>query len=200
MFGVFAEAVKMLAFYMSMVDTDEEKQQLRLIYEKYHDYFFRVAFRYLKSKEEAEDAVHNLFLKIIVNKLKILGYDDTNLLSWSVITIRNLCLDILRSRNREGNIASLDDEETQEPISDDIPIDTIVETRETYELLKAALSELSETEQLIMEMKYVENLTFAQIAQKVNMSNNQINAVLRRAREKMRNKLKSTIEEAEVTI
>jgi RNA polymerase sigma-70 factor (ECF subfamily) len=185
---------------MSMVDTDEEKQRIRLIYEKYHDFYFRVAFRYLKSKEEAEDAVHNLFLKIIMNKLQILSFDDTNLLGWSVKTIRNLCVDVLRNRSRFGNNSSLDDEDTPELLSDEIPIDIIVENRESYYLLKTALAELSEKEQLIMEMKYVENLKFSEIAQMVNMTNNQINAVLRRAREKMRIKLKSTMEETEVTI
>jgi RNA polymerase sigma-70 factor (ECF subfamily) len=183
-----------------MVDTDEEKKRIRQIYEERHDFFFRVAFRYLESKEEAEDAVHNLFLKIIVNKLKILGMDDTNLLSWSVKTIRNLCLDILRSRKRSGISTSLDQEDMPEPASDDEPIDISIENRESYDLLKTALAQLSEKEQLIMEMKYVDNLKFSEIAEKANMTNNQINAVLRRARDKMRVKLKSTMDEAEMTI
>jgi RNA polymerase sigma-70 factor (ECF subfamily) len=190
----------MLAFYMSLVDTDEEKKRIRQIYEKHHDFFFRVAYRYLGSKEEAEDAVHNLFLKIIVNKLKILAMDDTKLLGWSVKTIRNLCLDILRSRKRSGIPTSFDQDDVPEPVSDDQPIDISVENRESFDLLKTALAQLSEKEQLIMEMKYVDNLKFSEIAEKTNMSNNQINAVLRRAREKMRVKLKSTMDEAEMTI
>jgi RNA polymerase sigma-70 factor (ECF subfamily) len=184
---------------MSLVDTDEEKQRISLIYEKYHDFFFRVAFRYLNSREEAEDAVHNLFLKIIMNKLQILSFEDTNLLRWSVKTIRNLCVDVMRSRNRSGITVSLDEDNSTEPISDDIPLDIVIENRELYELLKTVVADLSEKEQLIMEMKYVENLKFAEIAEKVNMTNNQINAVLRRAREKMKVRLNSAIEEAEVT-
>jgi RNA polymerase sigma-70 factor (ECF subfamily) len=189
----------MIAFYMSLVDTDEEKQSIKRIYEKYHDFFFRVAYRYLQSKEDADDAVHNLFLKIIMNKLQILSFDDTNLKNWSVTVIRHICIDILRKQKHFSDIYSFDDDDIDNIASNDNPIDFIVDRSESYELLNSALCELSEIESRLLEMKYTENLKFSEISEKVNLTNNQINAILRRAREKMRIKLKSATEGAEVT-
>jgi RNA polymerase sigma-70 factor (ECF subfamily) len=184
---------------MSLVDTDEEKQSIKRIYEKHHDFFFRIAYRYLQTKEDADDAVHNLFLKIIMNKLKILSFDDTNFLNWSVSIIRHICIDTLRKRKHFADSYSLDGVDSDNIASIDEPVDFIVDNRESYGLLKVAFSELSEIEQLIMEMKYVDNLKFSEIGEKANLTNNQINAILRRARKKMRVKLKSVMEETGVT-
>jgi RNA polymerase sigma-70 factor (ECF subfamily) len=190
----------MLAFYMSLVDTNEEKHSIKRIYEKYHDFYFRVAYRYLQSKEDADDAVHNLFLKIIMNKLQILSFDDTNLKNWSVTIIRHICIDILRKRKHFHDSYSLDEDDIDDIASKDNTIDFIVDRRESYELLNSALSELSDVEIRLLEMKYTENLKFSEIAAIVNLTNNQINAILRRARDKMRDRLKSTFDEAGVMI
>ena len=54
----------MLAIYLSMLETNEEKNQFEQLYIKYKQDMYAVAYGILKNKEDAEDAVHQSFLKI----------------------------------------------------------------------------------------------------------------------------------------
>lgn len=57
----------MMSFYMSMIDTEENKTKFELIYEKYHKLMFYIAYQILKDNPLSEDAVHDSFVKIIEN-------------------------------------------------------------------------------------------------------------------------------------
>ena len=62
----------MLAIYLSMLETNEEKNQFEQLYIKYKQDMYAVAYGVLKNKEDAEDAVHQSFLKI-ADLVSILG-------------------------------------------------------------------------------------------------------------------------------
>ena len=55
----------MLVYYLQMLDTPEEKVQFEQIYMKYRGLMYHVAENILHDSQEAEDAVHNAFLRII---------------------------------------------------------------------------------------------------------------------------------------
>ena len=55
----------MLALYLQMLDTPEEKIRFEQIYEKYRGLMYHVADNILHNRQDAEDAVHNAFLQII---------------------------------------------------------------------------------------------------------------------------------------
>lgn len=61
----------MLAIYLSMLETNEEKNQFEQLYIKYKQDMYAVAYGILKNKEDAEDAVHQSFLKIADNFSKV---------------------------------------------------------------------------------------------------------------------------------
>jgi restriction endonuclease len=65
--------ITMLLFYLSVLDTPEEKNKLSYYYEKYSLLLAKIAMGYVHSHSLAEDAVHNTFLTIIKNKEKILS-------------------------------------------------------------------------------------------------------------------------------
>lgn len=71
----------MLFFYLSALDTQEERTKFEDIYKKYGKLMKYVAYNILRDDSLAEDAVHNAFLKLmkylielmmlIVTKLKV---------------------------------------------------------------------------------------------------------------------------------
>lgn len=61
----------MLMLYLSMLETDEDKQNFERLYIRYAQDMYAVAYNILKNKEDAEDAVHQSFLKIAENFRKI---------------------------------------------------------------------------------------------------------------------------------
>lgn len=55
----------MLVYYLQMLDTPEEKIRFEQIYLKYRGLMYHVANGILHDRQDAEDAVHNAFLRII---------------------------------------------------------------------------------------------------------------------------------------
>ncbi|MCI9444296.1 MAG: sigma-70 family RNA polymerase sigma factor [Oscillospiraceae bacterium] len=58
----------MLAYYLQMLDTPEEKVKFEQIYLKYRGLVYHVAEDILHNRQDAEDAVHNDYLRIIKNE------------------------------------------------------------------------------------------------------------------------------------
>ena len=55
----------MLAVYLDLLETPQGKALLAELYDRYHQKLLRIACRMLSSHAEAEDAVHETFLKVI---------------------------------------------------------------------------------------------------------------------------------------
>ena len=55
----------MLAFFLSVLETEQEKQRFTEIYLQYHATVEQIALHMLGSQSDAEDAVQNTFLQII---------------------------------------------------------------------------------------------------------------------------------------
>ena len=55
----------MLIYYLQMLDTPEEKVKFEQIYLKYRGLMYQVADGILHNRQDAEDAVHNAFLRVI---------------------------------------------------------------------------------------------------------------------------------------
>ena len=57
--------------YLEMLETPEEKSKFEQLYLEYRSLMFHVAFEILHNEEDAEDAVHQAFIKIAENINKI---------------------------------------------------------------------------------------------------------------------------------
>ena len=91
----------MLAIYLSMLETNEEKNQFEQLYIKYKQDMYAVAYGILKNKEDAEDAVHQSFLKIADNFSKVSQIPCHELKAYIVIICRNTAINIYRqNQNR----------------------------------------------------------------------------------------------------
>ena len=55
----------MLAFYISTLDTEKERNRMTALYEEHKNALYKYALKFLKNKELAEDAVHNAFISIL---------------------------------------------------------------------------------------------------------------------------------------
>jgi len=63
------------------------------------DRLFRLAKRLLEDPDDAEDAVQEVFIKIWNRKEKMDEYSSVE--AFAVVTTRNHCLDILRSKKQD---------------------------------------------------------------------------------------------------
>ena len=78
----------MLMIYLQMLDTPEEKIRFEQIYLKYRDTMFHVADSILHNEQDAEDAVHNAFLRIIKKFSRFQNTPAKDLAPQVVVTYR----------------------------------------------------------------------------------------------------------------
>ena len=62
-----------MLLYLQMLETPEEKSLFEQIYLEYRGLMYHVAYEILHNDQDAEDAVHQAFVKIVENIKKIVG-------------------------------------------------------------------------------------------------------------------------------
>ena len=64
----------MLQFYLSMMNSGEDKALVEFLYNEYKQLMFKTAYAILRNRESAEDAVHDAFLRVINHLSKFRSY------------------------------------------------------------------------------------------------------------------------------
>ena len=81
---------------ISGLGDENTKLEFGQIYEKNYRTMYYVALKILKSKEEAEDAVHGAFVKLAEKYDTYRHLTSQEMTSLCVIIVKNKCLDMLR--------------------------------------------------------------------------------------------------------
>lgn len=102
----------MLVFYLSVLDTTEERSKFEELYIKYGKLMKYVAYNILCDDALAEDAVHNAFLKLMkyLNKIDEVNCHKTK--SFIVIVTESVSKDMYMKRKREATV-NIDDNEQE---------------------------------------------------------------------------------------
>ena len=116
----------MLSFYLSLIDTDEEKSKFEIVYIKHRKVMMLEAKKYLDEKL-AEDAVHTAFVKIADNIKKIDDPADIKTRNFVVIITRNTALDMLKKLGREAELSENLVQTEQTPLTDS-PLEKLSKT------------------------------------------------------------------------
>lgn len=130
------------------------------IIEENLDSLVRFAFFRLGDMTEAEDAVHDIVLKILDNPPSL--FKAGNLKSYIYKAIYNICQDRLRSSSRNVKV-SID--VIEEPICNEEEELDLKEAQRLYELLDNIPAKESE----IIRMNVIDELSFAEISRITNI-------------------------------
>ena len=165
----------MLVYYLQMLDTPEEKIRFEQIYLKYRGLMCHVAEGILHDHQEAEDAVHNAFLKIIKKFSKFQNTPAQDLAPQIVAIARNEAISLLRKRK---DVAPLEDgegfAETAEEVSG-------------YHSLVDSFTLLPQTYRAAMEMKLLLGYSDGEIAARLGLSKTAVSVRISRGRQLLRN-------------
>lgn len=89
----------MLSFYTSLIGSESDRSRFEQIYLAYRQDMYRAAFAVLKNPEDAEDAVHDAFLRLIDNLGKVDGVCPKTR-SYLLVITRNTAIDRYNRRKR----------------------------------------------------------------------------------------------------
>lgn len=149
--------------HIAMQNVIENKEQnFEIFYKECKDYAFKIAFGIIKNKEDSEDIVQNLFLKIY--KLPKEKLPTKNEASWLYSVVKNETLNYIKSKRKDINIDDLQIYKEDEGISN------LINEASYKELMKKLNSE----EELIVKLKTESNFTFKEIAKILGKNENTV--------------------------
>ena len=152
----------------------------------YHDYapaMFRFCRRALPTREDAEDATMDIFIKLRRN----LGqYDSTRSFSaWLYKVAANHCWDILRRRKVRQDKETEDVENVPLEHPDPSALDKLIEERSSEEVRKA-LGKMGARARMALVMRYYSDMSYDEIADQLGVRRQFVGVVLLRARHELR--------------
>lgn len=183
----------MLALYLGMIETPEEKLAFEDLYNTYKGKMFSLAYSVLKNHHNAEEAVSQAFFTAARNFAKISELTPVQQGAYLKITVKNAAIDIYR---KETNARSTPLEEIEDyaAASDDVSDEVLSEMN--YNSVVEAIRSLPEQYAECLYLFHVRDLSVKDIAAHLYIEPEAVKKRLQRARQKLR----KILEEKEITI
>ncbi|AYC30564.1 RNA polymerase sigma factor SigW [Paenisporosarcina cavernae] len=164
------------------------------IVELYQDKLYRVCYRMLGNKQEAEDMAQEAFVRAYTN---IHTFDTNRKFStWLYRIGTNLCIDRIRKKKPDyyldATVPGTDglDMYSQLAASDERPEDEVVKM-EMQERVQYEISRLPEKYRAVIVLKYMEDLPLQEISDILDMPLGTVKTRIHRGREALRKQLSS---------
>ncbi len=156
------------------------------LYRQYAAAIFRFCRRALPSREDAEDATMEIFLKV---REKLDQYDSNRpFRAWLYKVAANHCWDILRRRRVRQDLET--DEVESQPLEHPDPgqLERLVEERTRREV-RSALTGLPARARMALVLRYYADMNYDEIAEALGVRRAFVGVVLLRARHQLRQAL-----------
>ncbi len=163
-----------------------------LLVEKYQTKVYNLALRMSGNEDDAFDLAQESFVRAWRN---LGGFQfESSFSTWLFRLTSNICLDFLRARKRRAAVSLTmtddEDEETQLAVPDPgkTPEEAVI-AAEDRALLTRAINELPADQRQILTLRAIDDLSYAEIAEILQLQEGTVKSRLSRARAALRNKL-----------
>lgn len=151
---------------------DGNEKVFEQIVREYWPRMFKFALIYTQNNETSQELVQDTFL-VLWNNRAILK-DNTNLITYLMVVLRNMCLNLLeQTRIRQLYIEEIDDETIYQRANLYVLQDEasqIVESEDLHKAIERALSKLPEKTREVFMLSRYDGLKNQQIAETKNIS------------------------------
>ncbi len=146
------------------------------VYNLYKHMLYNVSWRIFRNRQDAEDAVHDVFIKGFqkIHQLK----DDANLGAWLKRIAINHSLDIIRKRKQIWiDDVEIVDTDVEEPFDEDDSI--------SIDFIKQCVDRLDEKYRIILILYLFENYTHIEISKHLKIKESTVRNQYRRGKIKL---------------
>lgn len=177
---------------LQIFEDEEEKLEFEQIYRENYSKMYWVAIKILKRQTEAENAVHEAFLKLAEHFWEYKGVACSKMTNLYVTIAKNKAIDIIRKENHysEQEIETIVIEEKDEKRYPEI----VMENREQHIRIKILLQELPESLKSVLVLKFYYEYTNKEIAKILGISTRNVDTRLYRAKVKMKELIQHKID------
>ena len=173
---------------------DGDEDAFRTLVERYQGEVYNLALRFLGDVSATEEVTQDAFLRLF-RSLSGFRFEAT-LSTWLHRVTLNLCRDRWRKSDRATEEVSLDDiRRNREFVSTSPEPDREVMTMETQKAVQACLLELPEDHREVVLLRYINDLSYKEIAESLGLSTGTVASRLHRGMSLLSDLLAPTREE-----
>ena len=158
----------------------QRPEEMRLLVARYREDAYRLARHLVRSPAEAEDLAHTAILNVLRRADSI--SDEAHVRAYLMTAVRNAWRNQLRAR---GSRRFLGADYAESLPSDELEPEERVLTRLDVTLARSAFESLSPTSREIIDLRYLEGLSFPELAERLSISPVAARQRAHRAREEL---------------
>jgi len=159
-----------------------DRKEYNIAVKELSNHLYNFAFKFLRSEEDAQDIVQDVFEKLWINRRKI---DSLKVKSWMFTTAHHTMINFL---NRSRRSVNMENNKLPEIVKQEVNI------FESNELVQRAVSILPPVQRSIILLRDLEGYSYQEISVVMNLTDSQVKVYLFRARKKIKKQLKGLVE------
>ncbi|MDD3346240.1 sigma-70 family RNA polymerase sigma factor [Oscillibacter sp.] len=160
----------MLTTFTTLLESDPDQELFARIYRANFRQMNRLAARLLGQGPQAEDAVHDTFLKLIRHFDELRDRPEERLSAWLAVVVKNTALDVLRREKHEVELETVFWEPT-------IPPDL-----GEFQALVALIRQMPEEYRRVLELRFVAEWSLQEIAAAMDLTESAVKTRVFRGR------------------
>lgn len=154
-----------------------------VIYDRYSDRVFHRCLSLCKDRSTAQDLMHDVMVKILINLSKFKGTSDFSF--WVYSITYNYCMDYLRKKKRKITTEMPDTSVFDNVATDDIERENKILQELRLEQLERLFAELDAQEKAILLLRYQDGNSVKNIAKMLNIGESAVKMRLKRSRDRL---------------
>jgi len=163
-----------------------EANKFEYLFKKYKGLLYFKAFEILHDQMAAEDALSETMIRVYRNIKKINDPDSPESASFLTTIVRNVSLTLLKKQKSAPELLAMEaDDEPYDEQAYSFDLEATVIDTITEEKLCLALDKLDEESRNIIMLKYAHDLSHREIAELLNLTENNVTVRLHRTRKKL---------------
>jgi len=163
-------------------------EAMNILMSTFKRFVHSIAVRYMRDEEDAKDITQEVFIKAYHALDTFRG--ESQIRTWLYAITRNLCLNALDKKKRQGNITRIDAFDHFDLPSEQRS-DILIESEEFSKLFKECMSILPEKQRETFILRHIEELSYEEISEMIGTSIGGLKANYFQAVQKLANYLGS---------
>lgn len=163
-----------------------DERSLQLLIDQYRQALFKAAYAILRNEEDAKDVLQEAWIKIYY---ALPQHEGSGLKTWMTRIVVHSAIDLKRKRARQQNKMNALQQDVLQEITEDslhAPLDSTLLMKERREYIRSRLQHLPENYRDVVKAHYLEEKSYKQIAEELQVQPKTIEMRLYRARQWMR--------------
>lgn len=133
-------------------------------YDRYHQDLFQFLFYMVKNREQAEDLVQEVYIKLLQSYTRFEGRSSEK--TWLFSIARHAAIDWFRKQKRTADGSAIDEEVVQHLLKDDAPLpEEVAIQNEQIRLMYQCLENCTVDQKLVLVLRYIQSFSISETAE-----------------------------------